>query len=51
MTNELNYAAKLVILRLKEKPSQWMNSKERKALAERLKQEVGRIAEELANPH
>lgn len=50
MTYELRYAAALVQLRLKEKPSAWMSSKQKKKLAERLLQDVARIAEELANP-
>jgi hypothetical protein len=50
MTNELSYAAELLLLRLKEKPSAWMNSKQKKKLRERLLRETARIAGELANP-
>jgi len=50
MTYELRYAAGLVTLRLKEKPSTWTSGKQQKTLKERLLREAASIAGELANP-
>ena len=45
--HQLQYAARLVYLRLQEKPSAWMTKKKKKELREKLILEAERITKEL----